>query len=289
MSFVDRAGLEQELATNLRHGRAFVQGATGVAVLSDCTLVLVRADGAELALTAHAVMVCEAGAMVGVGLELRPFGTEVIEKLEAFAKGESAHVHAQAEPVHEEAHAQVDEHELECIDEHEHQHVSDDEVSEHEPQDQGELDSDEAVRPSMKPADQQAQQARHERMRKLSVTEQQKIARQGELSDRVMLERLYGKAVWEGLLHNPRLTIPEVARMANKGTMPRPQLDFILDNASWVAQGAVRRALLGNPRVSTEGILKILRAMPKHELKAMVKSTAYSAQVREHARKLLKA
>jgi len=128
----------------------------------------------------------------------------------------------------------------------------------------------------------------HERLRKLSTMEQQKVARSGELSERVMLERLYGKSVWEGLLHNPKLTVPEVARMAQKGTMPRPMVDFILDNATWVQQGSVRRALLGNPRVSTEGVLKILRATPKHELKAITKSNAYASPVREAARKLLK-
>jgi hypothetical protein len=283
MSFVDAAGLEQELATNLRHGRAFVQGATGVAVLSDCTLVLVRADAAQLALTAHAVMVCDAGAMIGVGLELRPFGAEVLARIEAFVRSEDAKSVEPDDQDGERDHDHVDE----GVDEGDHVEELG-AASEHE-EAAGEPLGDEAGRASVRPADQQAQQARHERLRKLSQIEQQKIARMGELSDRVMLERLYGKAVWEGLLHNPRLTIPEVARMANKGTMPRPQLDYILDNASWVAQGAVRRALLGNPRVSTEGILKILRAMPKHELKAMTKSTAYSALVREQARKLLKA
>jgi hypothetical protein len=288
MSFVDTAGLEQELATNLRHGRAFVQGATGIVVLSDCTLVLVRADGAELPVTAQAVMVCDAGTMVGVGLELRPFGPEVVAGLEAFARGEGQarapeqeHVEVHADELTEVEPGARDEvqRDEEQLDEAEHDEVQHDEEQAHD-----ELEGRESARP----VDQQAQQARHERLRKISQVEQQKIARSGELSDRVMLERLYGKAVWEGLLHNPRLTVPEVARLANKGTMPRPMLDYILDNASWCAQGAVRRALLGNPRVSSEGVIKILRAMPKHELKAMTKSTAYSAAVREQARKLLK-
>jgi len=286
MSFVDTAELERELAQNLRFGRAFVNGAGGVAVLSDCALVLVRADGAELRLTAHAVMVADAGAMCGVGLELRPFGPDVIAQLEAFASGAPMAMpepeSAAPEPLADAPLATDGESDASSDDDHDASSVDGD------PDEQAdeELDHD-GDGHSGRPRDVQ-HEVMHERLRKLSQVEQQKVARQGDLSDRVMLERLYGKAVWEGLLHNPKLTVPEVARMARKGTMPRPMVDFILDNASWVQQGAVRRALLGNPRVSTDGMLKILRATPKHELKVITKTTAYAAPVREAARKLLK-
>jgi hypothetical protein len=300
MSFVDTAGLERELAQNLRFGRAFVNGAGGVAVLSDCLLVLTRADGVELRLTAHAVMVADAGAMCGVGLELRPFGPDVIAQLEAFASGApmappepSAQTRAStaAAPLapQSQAPAAPPESEPEAA---EAEDTGDDTATPEDgagdPANDDLDDEEEDDDNGGKPRDVQ-QQAMHERMRKLSQVEQQKVARHGELSDRVMLERIYGKAVWEGLLHNPKLTVPEVARMARKGTMPRPMVDFILDNASWVQQGAVRRALLGNPRVSSEGVLKILRATPKHELKVISKTTAYAAPIREAARKLLKA
>jgi hypothetical protein len=283
MSFVDTAGLERELVQNLKYGRAFVTGA-GVSVLSDCTLVLARADGAELQLAAQAVMVMDAG----IGLELRPFGSDVLAKLEAFARGEPVEAASatpaavpSAAPPAEEAPAEAE----------------DDEVAEHaeatanEGDDKADADldvDDDALDDGTgRPQDVQ-REVMHERLRKLSQVEQQKVARHGDLSDRVMLERLYGKSVWEGLLHNPKLTVPEVARMARKGTMPRPMVELILENQSWVQQGSVRRALLGNPRVSSEGLLKILRATPKHELKAITKSTGYAAQVREAARKLLK-
>jgi hypothetical protein len=284
MSFVDTAGLERELAQNLKFGRAFVNGAGGVAVLSDCTLVLARADGCELRLTAHAVMVADAGAMCGIGLELRPFGPDVLAQLEAFASG--APMAAPEPPPEPEAPAAESEADATDADD-----ASDPASSADDDADalaDKELDADDDHEGTGGRARDVQREVMHERLRKLSQVEQQKVARQGDLSDRVMLERLYGKAVWEGLLHNPKLTVPEVARMARKGTMPRPMVDFILDNASWVQQGAVRRALLGNPRVSSEGVLKILRSTPKHELKVITKSTAYTSQIREAARKLLK-
>jgi len=283
MSFVDTAGLERELAQNLKFGRAFVNGAGGVAVLSDCTLVLARADGAELRLTAHAVMVADAGAMCGVGLELRPFGPDVIAQLEAFVSGAPM---AAPEPAPEPASAS--EEAATNIDDAGDEASSADDAADALADEQLDETEGDGEGTGGRARDVQ-REVMHERLRKLSQVEQQKVARQGDLSDRVMLERLYGKAVWEGLLHNPKLTVPEVARMARKGTMPRPMVDFILDNASWVQQGAVRRALLGNPRVSSEGVVKILRSTPKHELKVITKSTAYTSQIRDAARKLLKA
>jgi hypothetical protein len=291
MSFVDTAGLERELAQNLKYGRAFVTGAGGVAVLSDCTLVLARADGAELRLAAQAVMVLDAG----IGLELRPFGPDVLATLEAFTRDKPVEAPAAATtaPPHAEQPLAGSERapaasEQACA-------SSDEDPAAAQPEDDVDdkadadldADDDDSDDGTGHPRDVQREMM-HERLRKLSQVEQQKVARHGDLSDRVMLERLYGKGVWEGLLHNPKLTVPEVARMARKGTMPRPMVDFILDNQSWVQQGSVRRALLGNPRVSTEGLLKILRATPKHELKVITKSTAYAAPVREAARKLLK-
>ena len=89
-------------------------------------------------------------------------------------------------------------------------------------------------------------------------------------------------------MHNPRLTPPEVARIARKGTVPKPLLDVIIDNVSWIKTPQVRRALLGNPKVGNDAILKLLRITPKHELKLIEKGTAYTMPVREAARKLLK-
>ena len=127
-----------------------------------------------------------------------------------------------------------------------------------------------------------------ERVRNLSLSEQQKVARTGELADRVALERLYGKAVWETLLGNSRLTPPEVLRIARMVSLPTPLLEVIVNSRGWLASPQVRRALLANRRLTKDMIMTILRATPKSELKLMHKQTAYPAIVREAAAKLLK-
>jgi hypothetical protein len=285
MSFADRAGLEREIATNLRHGRAFVMGASGVEVLADCVLVLVHPEHAGvLELPGQAVLVSDSETMRGVGVELRPFDASVVSTLEEFARGEIG-LPEQAEEPDAEASPQPDATEVESAEAN--GAVEDAEATAANPTDETQAGEAEVASDGEEASDVQAQPALHERFRKLNVTQQQKIARTGELNDRVMLERIYGKGVWDGLLHNPKLTLPEVARIARKGTIPRPMLDLIVDNNAWVQAPIVRRALLGNPRVSSEAIMKLLRMTPKHELKSIYKTTTYSTQVREAARKVL--
>lgn len=129
----------------------------------------------------------------------------------------------------------------------------------------------------------------HERLRGLSLVEQIKRAKGGTVTERTLLERLYGKNVWEALLRNPALTAPEVARIARMGSLPRPMLEIILGNGGWLQVPEVRRALLSNPRLGTDQILKLLRMMTKQELKLATVQTAYSMAVRSQAKTMLKA
>lgn len=126
------------------------------------------------------------------------------------------------------------------------------------------------------------------RLRNLSVAEQLKIAQRGEHQERVLLERLYGKLVWEALLRNPRITTPEVARIAKMGALPKPLIEIILGNGGWIQVPEIRRALLGNPRLAAEHIPKLLRLLPRHELKLVPSQTAYPQAVRDWARRLLR-
>ncbi len=128
----------------------------------------------------------------------------------------------------------------------------------------------------------------HVRVRNLSMAEQMKLAHQGEQQERILLERLYGKTVWEALLRNPRITAPEVARIARMGALPKPLLEIIVSNSGWLQIPEIRRALLGNPRLAPEMIIRVLRLLPKHELKIVPGQLAYSAAVRDVARRMLK-
>ncbi len=127
----------------------------------------------------------------------------------------------------------------------------------------------------------------HERLRGLTLNEQVKMAHGGEQHERIVLERMYGKNVWEPLLRNPRITGAEVARIARMGALPRPMIELIVANGAWLQIPEVRRALLSNPRLGTDQILKVLRLMPRHELKLTPKQVAYPHAVRDAAKRML--
>jgi hypothetical protein len=128
----------------------------------------------------------------------------------------------------------------------------------------------------------------HERLRHLSLAEQIRTAQRGEVHERIVLERIYGKTVWEPLLRNPRVTGPEVARIARMGALPRPLMEIIVGNGAWLQIPDVRRALLANPRLGNDQILRVLRLVPKHELKLATVQTAYPPAVRDAARRMLR-
>jgi len=128
----------------------------------------------------------------------------------------------------------------------------------------------------------------HERLRGLTLNEQIKSAGSNDINERTILERIYGKAVWEALLRNPRLTGPEVARISRMGTLPRPLLEVIMNNGGWLQIPEVRRALLASKRLGQDHVIKILRMLPKHELKLATVQTVYPSLVRDTARKLMR-
>lgn len=128
----------------------------------------------------------------------------------------------------------------------------------------------------------------HERLRGLTMAQQIKLAHTGEATERIVLERFYGKNVWEALLRNPRLTGPEVARIARMGALPRPLMEIIVGNGGWLQIPEVRRALLSNPRLAVDQINRVLRMLPKHELKLAAQQTAYPMAVRDVAKRMIK-
>jgi hypothetical protein len=70
------------------------------------------------------------------------------------------------------------------------------------------------------------------------------------------------------------------------GSLPKPLLEQIVSNKSWLQNAQVRRALLTNPKLRGEGINRVLRMVPKAELRLMHKQTLYPPAVRSAAAKL---
>lgn len=254
---------EHALARDLVAGGVFVPGTT-LTLNEECELIL-RGGGSELKLAAKCVWV---DGDRGSGLQLVGCDAEMKQQIAAMA--------------------QIAEQPAQAID-------VDPRPDETDGEQRDETDDEQAVdEGDDNQSDERGAKAKahaatmHERLRHLTLAQQIKLAHTGEVSERIILERMYGKNVWEALLRNPRVTGPEVARIARMGSLPRPLVEIIVGNGGWLQIPEVRRALLSNPRLGTDQILRILRLLPRHELKLAGMQTAYPVAVREAAKRILR-
>jgi hypothetical protein len=258
LSVADAGALRDLFDHQLSQGRAFLPGASEVDALTPCELVI-ACGGREHRLAAEVVFVKGDDPGRGVGLQLAPMDLDARDALRSFVdSGSEGSVAPQA--------------------------GDDGEV------DVGEPGPETGPGPQSERGRAEAERLAlnvQERIRSLSNVEQQRLAAAGTLSERIVLERMYGASVWETLLRNSRLTIPEVARIGRKGTVPRPLIDIIAANPSWLAASEVQRALLANPRCSPTVVEKVLRALSRNDLQLVPQQTAYPAAVRQAAKKLL--
>ena len=239
--------LRADWAQNLKKGRAFVPGATGPAALERCTLVVVNPASGE-EIALPAESVWVKPDAPGAGV-----GVAMKDLDERTKVALEELVARDAPPAPSEQAEQAE-----------------------QAEDDGGDEASRAVPRNV-----------HERVRAMGLRERELLARQGSLPERVALERCFGGNVWEGLLQNPQITAPEVARIARNGGLPRPLVNVVVANAGWLANGEVQRALLSNPRVSGPALDRVLRAMPRSELIRVGSLSTYRAEVRVAAKKLL--
>jgi hypothetical protein len=248
--------LHELFETELRFRRVFVAGKFAVGERERCSLLVMHPLGGQFPIQAEAVYINREEPGAGVGLDLVGLDAGRLVDLEAFVRQAAEELPGKDEAV--------------------------------ESVPEGASSKDGAVRDG-KAASNESPGGRnaYERIRHLPLPEREKVARRGQLSDRVALERSYGSSVWEGLLQNPMLTVPEVAQIAKKGTLPQALVAIIVANGGWLASGEVRRALLSNPRVSGAHLDRVLRATPKAELKQIAQMSPYRSQVRSAAKKFI--
>lgn len=255
-AFVIELAEDAQLAKDLAAGGVFVS-AMGLTVFDELEL-RVKGTAGEMTINARVVYIDPAR---GAGLELIGFGAEMKEQLVALGAKITPALSSGPIPT------------VETPDPEE-------EPGKDEPDEEPDDPSVEGVerkRLALNAA---------ERLRGISLAEQIKIARGPSASERMALERMYGKNVWDALLHNPSLTTPEVSRLARLGTLPRVLLEQIVSNNTWLQVPEVRRALLANPRLSADQIPRVLRFLPKHELKLAATIPSYSHAVRSVAKRM---
>src|SRR5205085_2080103 len=106
------------------------------------------------------------------------------------------------------------------------------------------------------------------------------VVRDGEQETEIAARAVFVDANGAG----PRLSPPEVSRISRMGQLPKHLLEVICNNGGWLQIPEVRRALLSNPRLTTDQILRVLRHLPKPELKVTSTQAVYPHAVRDAAR-----
>lgn len=127
----------------------------------------------------------------------------------------------------------------------------------------------------------------HARVRLYNAAERIRAAREADYAERLALEQIYGKAVWEILLRNPRITPPEVVRIARNPKLPKKLVETITSNAGWLSSSSLRRTLLMNPQLGGGALERVLRALPAAELARVAKQSTFPMPVRQAAKRLL--
>lgn len=317
LEFEDLAALRHEGEATLRRGRALVQAIPGAQVRDLCVLVLIHPfDGSQLEMPSEIVFLDPGEAQMG--LAFVDFGPQAQSSLCSFLahqppvespEEELPGASEQGAPT-EVDYVAVDPDALPpLVDERMQQAPADpgeaapaaaqNEISLPSAQRQDDEFILEPTAPAG-PVSARLQQEResevpssrrarsiYERLRGLNGAQRDKLARSGGLTERTALERLFGSVVWDALLVNPQVSGPEVARIAKNGGAPQPILAVIASNSAWISKPEVRRALLSNPRLAGGHLERVLRALPKTELKQVPKQTAYPAKVRAVAARLL--
>ncbi len=255
--------LKKEFTSNLIHGGTFVHGVTDVSEREEVELVIRHPeDGGEIQFPASVVWVKEGE---GVGLSIKNFGPDQREEISGFML-RSLPSKLSRPPV------DLPE-----------GHPSDAAAPDALPPDPTSPEDDSPRRSGEAPKPLNL----HERLRGLSGPEQQKIAKGVNANERIVLERIYGKMVWEAILRNPQVTVPEVARIAKMGALPKHLFEVIGANTALLRVPQVRRALLGNPKTPLGLVDKVLRLAPHAELRVIPRQPGYPQSVRERARRLL--
>jgi hypothetical protein len=142
------------------------------------------------------------------------------------------------------------------------------------------------LRSDPKPAAPEGERVIAPQGRALTLGERKWLARSHRRDLLVQLLKDPHRAVIEQLLGNPRLVERDVVALAARRPVAGDILVAIFES-KWFKRYHVRRALLLNPYLPVDVAMKILPAMPDHDLKDVARDSALAGDLRKLADALL--
>lgn len=111
-----------------------------------------------------------------------------------------------------------------------------------------------------------------EQIRGLTQTEKLLLASKADRSERAVLIQDNDPRVLLSVLRNPRLTIEEVARIANSSFLNYQIADVIMKTSQWMGSLDVRLGLIRNAKTPQAFALRILPTLPDSEVRAIARA-----------------
>ncbi len=154
----------------------------------------------------------------------------------------------------------------------------------------GEAERDHALEPSLikdTGADEEEILNAYQRIMRMNVGEKIKTAMKGNKEERVLLIRDSNREVYMSVLENPGLTETEVEMIAkNSGTF-QDILRKMARNKEWMANHAIVRGLVTNPKTPLDVANRFLPRLHDKELDLLTCSKNLPSVLRLNARRLL--
>ena len=127
-----------------------------------------------------------------------------------------------------------------------------------------------------------------QQMMKLSVAKKIEWAnKKGNREVRNILLRDPNKLVQLAVIQSPRITEPEIAKVAFSRTAPMEVLSFIYNNRMLLKNYAIKVSLVNNPKVPVAVSMRFLSTLRATEVKALAKSKNVPAGLANAAKKMM--
>lgn len=126
-----------------------------------------------------------------------------------------------------------------------------------------------------------------QKIAKMSISQKIKLATKGNKEVRGMLIRDANKLVAVATIRSPRITDQEVmAQALNKGAH-QDVLNIIYTHREWTRKYPVRLALVKNPKVPAQVLMRFLNTLAEADVKALAKDKNVSGAIQVMAKKMI--
>lgn len=126
-----------------------------------------------------------------------------------------------------------------------------------------------------------------QRIMKMSIAEKIKLATLGNKEARSLLIRDSNKLVCTAVIRSPRITDGEVLSCAANKVMNEEVLRIIYGNREWSKNQKIKLALVKNPKVPLQVVMKFLNTLRDGELKDLARDRNVPSGVAMFAKKLV--